>query len=143
MSEVLKIVGPHPNEGVQDDEGTEYFNDEVWSTFGRLGKLKTHQDGADLVIDQADPVILLKRGYGADGSVPGVEVKKSPFGIDIFEVNARNGVVRYQLHADEVEFEDGQKLTSQLAVIGFHQWVAEGPPPPRTKNAVTVTKVGE
>src|SRR6478672_4816928 len=131
---ILEIVGPHGPEGWQDEDGVEYFNDRVKTPLGFLGNLKSHIDDPEVVIDQADEVVLIAP---AAAEMPGVTIEANPFGFRVFELQGRNGMVRYRIYEDAVQWWDEDKpIADNLAVRVYENWTPEGPPPPRTRNTI-------
>lgn len=146
---VLEVVGPYGKDGWEDPEtGENFFNDRVFTPHGLLGKIKSHIDGEDLVIDQADQVVLIRKGFPEEWTAPtiGASLEQSPFGFFLFELKARNGMVRYVLLNDELSWRGSEEgdtesldkmlATHQLATLTYSKWVAEGDAPPRTRNIV-------
>jgi hypothetical protein len=127
--------------GYEDKDGVEHFNDRVTTPFGWLGDIKTHVDvGEDgrplLVIDRAEAVVLVSKKplseWSWDQQV-GVTMELNPFGFRMFTLNARNGMVRYLLHDDEVRWRDlpDEDTGMQIAKLMHSQWTPEGPLLPR------------
>jgi hypothetical protein len=139
---ILKLEDNYPKDGWEDAEGTTHFNTEFTTPFGPLGNFRAKLDGDEVVILQADEVALFSRKpvkewpeqqqIGASESING-------FGWRIFELKARNGIVRYLLYADEVRFsdEDEPREGLQIGQLHFSAWTPEGPPPARLTNVTT------
>ena len=142
---VLDVVGPYGKDGWQDEDGQEFFNDRVSTPHGILGKLKSHLDGEELVIDQADQIVLIRKGFPEDwtGITIGASLEASPFGFFLFELVGRNGMVRYRILPDDLVWgtqgKDMPDLPSfNLATLTYSKWTAEGDAPPRTRNTTDV-----
>lgn len=163
----LEVFGRHGPDGWQNPEtGEEFFNDRVFTPHGLLGKLLVDfeepcgdgcncqdpdynegMDHAEAVIVQADEVVLIRRGFPDSWTAPttGASVELNPFGFYVFEVQARNGMVRYRLLDDELEWntdmKDGDALAHhQLGLRTYSVWSPEREAPPRTRRTVE-TKV--
>lgn len=134
--------------GYEDKDGVEHFNDRVTTPFGWLGNLKTFASpGPDgqpvLVIQEAPGVILVSRKpleEWPDYQQIGVTQELNPFGFRMFTLNARNGMVRYLLHDDEVRWKDNpdEDTGSQIGKLMVSQWTPEGPLLPRLTHKTDV-----
>lgn len=149
-TDVFEAIGQSPK-GHEDADGVEHFNDRVMTPLGLLGKLKTHVDVGDdgepvLVIDQADAVVLVSNKpleeWSWDKQV-GVTIDLNPFGFRMFTLNARNGMVRYMLHDNEVRWTDrpDEDTGLQVAKLMQSQWVSEGALPARLTHKTDIQVV--
>lgn len=142
---MLEIVGPYGPDGIQTEDAVEHFNDVVMSPYGEVGSLKAHVEDGEVVIDQADEVVLISskpiEQWSEDKRL-GAAIVDSPFGYKLFRLKARNGSVTYSLQEGEVRWVDMPEKSTGLTIgtVFTSNWTPEGPPPPRYRNEVT-TKV--
>lgn len=147
---VFEAIGEGP-QGFEDKDGVEHFNDRVSTPFGLLGEIKTRldvgEDGQPLVvIDQADAVVLITNKpfeeWTEDAQVGSV-LDLNPFGFRMLTINARNGMVRYLLHDDEVRWRDipDGVVPLQIAKLMQSQWTPEAAPPPRLTHKTDIQVV--
>lgn len=147
---VFEAISETP-QGHEDADGVEHFNDRVMTPLGLLGNLKTHiecgENGSPvLVIDQADAVVLVSRRPIEDWSTekqPGATLELSPFGFRMLNLTARNGMVRYMLHDNEVRWRDrpDEDTGQQIAKLMQSQWVSEGALPARLTHKTDIQVV--
>lgn len=123
----LRIVGPYPEEGFQDEDGVEHFNDVILAEpYGVVGNLKIDtQDEDDVAILQVPEVILVAKTFT---EAPGSYVTTDGFGTRWLDVNARNGNIRYQILDDDVSWWDypDRVENSHLALLAHSEWEPEG-----------------
>lgn len=148
--DVFATIGQMP-QGHEDKDGVEHYNDRVMTREGLLGNLKTHiecsADGQPvLVIDRADAVVLVSRKLleeWAPEKQVGAATEVNPFGFRMLTLNARNGMVRYQLLDPEVRWRDrpDEDTGQQLAKLMQSQWVSDGSLPARLTNKTDIQVV--
>lgn len=110
MTITLEITGPYPPEGGYDPVFDEIrYNDTVMSPHGEVGHFRTmpHPEGG-LLITQADPIALFRRGFPDEWTVPtdGFSLQRSPFGFSMMKIEAINGSALYKLLEDKLEWGD-------------------------------------
>lgn len=148
MTIILEEIGPYPVGGFEDEDGVEHFNDRVRTPYGLLGNLLVDFDGEVPVIVRADPVVLIRRGFPDEWTAPttGVTIEQNPLGFKLFQLDARNGMVRYRLDDSELIWkgstpEFNQKFAvQQLGVLSWNAWTPEKEAPERVSNVVTTWK---
>lgn len=152
----LETIGAYGNGGWQDpDSGIEYFNDRVTTEYGQLGKLKVDFERDFPVIIQADEVVLIRRGFPRAWDIPitGASVEWNPFGFQVFELVGKNGMVRYRLIDDQLEWKNPPKddfafnpeaiARFQIGLLAYARWTPVLKTPARTYNKVTTTLIQE
>lgn len=162
----LEVMGGYGKDGWQHPEtGQEFFNDRIKTRYGQLGKLKSEFENGFPVIVQADEVVLIRRGFPRhwEMSTTGVTVERSPFGFQLFELIGKNGMVRYQLLEDELQWkgaeappplirvqgstqddEGSQDLSKwQIGVRTYSKWMPVFETPERYRSQTTTTVIQE
>ncbi|MBB5167158.1 hypothetical protein [Mycobacterium sp. AZCC_0083] len=143
----LEVIGRYAEGGWEDEHGTSYYNDRVRvGGYGDLGKLQVdfvEKYGRDdrvvgeyPIILRADPVVLIRRGFPDDWttSTAGVSIELNPFGFQVFDLQAGNGMVRYRLVEDELYWkfgsfgdeqqdEENDRIANfQLGLLTYRDW---------------------
>lgn len=142
---LLTVYGDRIVDGYQDEDGVEHFNDRVGTPLGDLGKLAAEQIDGELTITQADEVVLIWKHV--EGK-PGVTVETTAFGFRLFDLEASNGMVRYRIFEEPVEWADSDEgpIEHWLAIRTFADWKPVVPPHPeyrhetKTKDLKLVTE---
>lgn len=115
-------------DGWQDEDGTEHYDRRVITPFGELGELRTDPQAEDVVITEADGVILVRHGFPTQWSrnVRGVSIDTTFSGVQIMTVKAANGEVRYQLDPRPVRWSDGDSHIPFYLGLRIHSDIKVG-----------------
>jgi hypothetical protein len=122
---VLTVTGRFEDKGWGNPiSGIEYFNNHVSTPFGLLGKLQVEFEDGYPVILRADEVVLIRRGFPHEWTTPttGVSVEDNPFGFKLFDLVGKNGMVRYRLIDDELEWAEQLELPDYLEPMRLEKW---------------------
>lgn len=154
----LEVIGAYGDKGWQDpDTAQEFFNDRTITEHGPLGKLVSEFEDGFPIIVQADDVVLIRRGFPRDWqlSITGVTVELNPLGFQVFELIGKNGMVRYRLLEDVVEWKHpplpeagetpaNERLAKfQLGLRTYSKWAPVFEPDARVYHKTTTTLLQE